>query len=238
MTTRPALVKGSRASRSTIALKMLMAVSGIAFIGFVLAHMYGNLKAFGGHDSFNEYAHHLRELGEPMLPHEGFLWLFRIGLIVAVVVHVGCAFALWRRAGKARSVKYVVTKNKASSLSSRTMRWGGVTILVFLVWHLLNFTVVKVNPQSGDTGDAAGDPYNLLVDTFDVWWMTLIYLVAMVALGMHLHHGVWSSAQTLGLTNNERARRNAKAIGAILGVVISVGFSLVPIFVLAGVITK
>jgi len=238
MTTRPTLVKGSRASRSTIALKMLMAVSGVLFIGFVLAHMYGNLKAFGGHDSFNEYAHHLRELGEPMLPHEGFLWLFRIGLIAAVVVHVGCAFALWRRAGKARSVKYVVTKNKASSLSSRTMRWGGVTILVFLVWHLLNFTVVKVNPQSGDTGSSAGDPYNLLVDTFDVWWMTLIYLVAMVALGMHLHHGVWSSAQTLGLTNNDRARRNAKAIGAILAVVIAGGFSLVPIFVLAGVITK
>lgn len=238
MTTRPTLVKGSRASRSTIALKMLMAVSGVVFIGFVLAHMYGNLKAFGGHDSFNEYAHHLRELGEPMLPHEGFLWLFRAGLIVAVVVHVGCALALWRRAGKARSVKYVVTKNKASSLSSRTMRWGGVTILLFLVWHLLNFTIVKVNPGTGDTGSAAGDPYNLLVDTFDVWWMTLIYLVALVALGMHLHHGVWSSAQTLGLTNNERARRNAKAIGMILAVVIAGGFSLVPIFVLAGVITK
>ncbi len=238
MTTRPTLVKGSRASRSTIALKMLMAVSGVVFIGFVLAHMYGNLKAFGGHDSFNEYAYHLRELGEPMLPHEGFLWLFRAGLIVAVVVHVGCAVALWRRAGKARSVKYVVTKNKASSLSSRTMRWGGVTILLFLVWHLLNFTIVKVNPGTGDTGSAAGDPYNLVVDTFDVWWMTLIYLVALVALGMHLHHGVWSSAQTLGLTNNERARRNAKAIGMILAVVIAGGFSLVPIFVLAGVITK
>ena len=238
MTTRPTLVKGSRASRSTIALKMLMAVSGVVLIGLVLAHMYGNLKAFGGHDSFNEYAHHLRELGEPMLPHEGFLWLFRVGLIVAVVVHVGCAVALWRRAGRARSVKYVVTKNKASSLSSRTMRWGGVTILLFLVWHLLNFTIVKVNPGTGDTGSAAGDPYNLLVDTFDVWWMTLIYLVALVALGMHLHHGVWSSAQTLGLTNNERARRNAKAIGMILAVVIAGGFSLVPIFVLAGVITK
>ena len=238
MTTRPTLVKGSRASRSTIALKMLMAVSGIAFIGFVLAHMYGNLKAFGGHDSFNEYAHHLREIGVPMLPHEGLLWILRVGLIVAVVVHVACAFALWRRAGKARSVKYVVTKNKASSLSSRTMRWGGVTILVFLVWHLLNFTIGRVNPDTGKTGDAAGDPYNLMVDTFDVWWMTLIYLVAMVALGMHLHHGVWSSAQTLGLTNNDRARRNAKTIGAILAVVIAGGFSLVPIFVLAGVITK
>jgi succinate dehydrogenase / fumarate reductase cytochrome b subunit len=238
MTTRPTLVKGSRASRSTIALKMLMAVSGVLFIGFVLAHMYGNLKAFGGHDSFNEYAHHLRTIGEPLLPHEGFLWLFRIGLLAAVVIHVGCAVALWRRAGKARSVKYVVTKNKASSLSSRTMRWGGLTLLVFIVWHLLNFTIVKVNPNTGDTGSEAGDPYNLMVDTFDVWWMTVIYLVALVALGMHLHHGIWSSAQTLGLTNNDRARRNAKAIGAILAVVIAGGFSLVPIFVLAGVITK
>lgn len=215
-----------------------MAVSGILFIGFVLAHMYGNLKAFGGHDSFNEYAHHLRVLGEPMLPHEGALWLIRVGLIASVVIHVGCALALWHRAGKARTIKYVVTKNKASSLSSRTMRWGGLTILIFIVWHLLNFTIGKVNPSTGDTGSAAGDPYNLMVDTFDVWWMTLIYLVAMVALGMHLHHGVWSSAQTLGLTNNDRARRNAKAIGAILAVVIAGGFSLVPIFVLAGVITK
>lgn len=215
-----------------------MAVSGLLFIGFVLGHMYGNLKAFAGHDSFNEYAQHLRELGEPILPHEGFLWIFRVGLIVALVVHVAAAVALWRRAGKARSVKYVVTKNRASSLSSRTMRWGGLTILIFLVWHLLNFTIGKVNPNTGETGSDAGDPYNLMVDTFDVWWMTLIYLVAMVALGMHLHHGVWSSAQTLGLTNNDRARRNAKAIGVILAVVIAGGFSLVPIFVLAGVITK
>ena len=114
------------------------------------------------------------------------------------------------------------------------MRWGGVTILLFLVWHLLNFTVGKVNV----TGGATNDPYNLLVDTFDTWWMTAIYLVAMFALGMHLHHGTWSAAQTLGLTNNARARRNAKTLGWILAVVIAGGFSLVPIFVLAGVITK
>jgi succinate dehydrogenase / fumarate reductase cytochrome b subunit len=114
------------------------------------------------------------------------------------------------------------------------MRWGGVTLLVFIVWHLLNFTIGKVNVQGG----ATDDPYNLLVDTFDVWWLTLLYLVAMVALGMHLHHGVFSAAQTLGLTNNDKARRNAKAAGALLAVVIAGGFSLVPIFVLAGVITK
>ncbi|WP_395694112.1 succinate dehydrogenase cytochrome b subunit [Nocardioides sp.] len=228
------LVTGARASRSTITLKLLMAASGIIFILFVLLHMYGNLKAFAGHDAYNEYAAHLRTLGEPMLPYEGFLWILRVALIVALVVHAYSAFALWRRAGRARTQKYVVKKNLASSFSSRWMRWGGVTILLFLVWHLLNFTVGKVNISGGSTND----PYNLLVDTFDVWWMTLIYLAAMFALGMHLHHGTWSAAQTLGLTNNARARRNAKTLGWILAVVIAGGFSLVPIAVLTGVITK
>ena len=228
----PTLVKGARSTHSTIALKMLMAVTGIIFVGFVLAHMYGNLKAFAGHDAFNEYAEHLREIGEPLLPHEGLLWITRVGLIVALLVHVYCAVTLWRRAGSARTVKYVVKKNSHSTISSRWMRWGGVTILLFVVWHLLNFTIGKVNPQGGPTDD----PYTLMVDTFQVWWMTIIYLVAMAALAMHLHHGVWSSAQTLGLTNNARARANAKALGAIVAVVIAGGFSLVPIFVLAGVI--
>lgn len=211
---------------------MLMAVSGIIFIGFVLTHMYGNLKAFAGHDAFNEYAEHLRELGEPFLPHTGALWIVRVGLIVSLVVHVYCAVVLWRRAAAARGVKYVMKRNAASSLSSRTMRWGGVAILLFVVWHLLNFTIGKVNVTGGPTND----PYVLLVDSFATWWLTVIYLVAMVALGMHLHHGVWSAAQTLGLTNNARARRNAKVLGWIIALVVAVGFSLVPIFVLAGVI--
>jgi succinate dehydrogenase / fumarate reductase cytochrome b subunit len=225
-------VKGARSTRSTIALKMLMAVSGIIFIGFVLLHMYGNLKAFAGHDAFNEYAHHLRVLGEPMLPHEGALWLIRVVLLLSLAVHVWAAVTLWRRAQRARSVKYVVKKNRHSTFSSRWMRWGGLTLLVFIVWHLLNFTVGKVNVQGG----ATNDPYQLMVDTFEVWWMTLIYLAAMAALAMHLRHGVWSAAQTLGLTNNERARRNANVLGVGLAVVIAGGFSLVPIFVLAGVI--
>lgn len=227
------LVKGARAARSTIALKLLMAASGIVFLGFVLVHMYGNLQAFAGHDAFNEYAHHIREIGEPILPHKGALWLVRVGLILALVVHVYSAVVLWRRAGRARTVKYQVKKNSSSSISSRWMRWGGVTILLFLVWHLLNFTIGKVNVAGGPTND----PYVLLVDSFEVWWLTAIYLVAMLALGMHLHHGVWSAAQTLGLTNNVRARRNAKVLGAIVAVVIAGGFSLVPIFVLAGVIS-
>jgi succinate dehydrogenase / fumarate reductase cytochrome b subunit len=228
------LVKGSRAVRSTIALKMLMAVTGIVFIGFVLVHMYGNLKAFAGHDAFNEYSHHIRELGEPLLPHEGALWIIRAALIVSLVVHVVCALVLWRRAQSARSVPYVVKKNKHSTFSSHWMRWGGIALLLFIVWHLLNFTVGKVNPQGGSTND----PYNLMVDTFDTWWMTLIYLAALLALALHLRHGVWSAAQSLGLTNNDRARRNANVLGYGLAILIAGGFSLVPIFVLAGVIEK
>ena len=211
-----------------------MAASGVIFIGFVLLHMYGNLKAFAGHDAYNEYAEHLRTIGEPMLPHAGLLWVIRTVLLGSLVVHVYCAVTLWRRSARARTVKYQVKKNLSSSFSSRMMRWGGLALLLFIVWHLLNFTIGKVNV----TGGATNDPYNLLVDSFGVWWLTVIYLVAMVALGLHLHHGVWSSAQTLGLTNNAKARRNAKAIGWIVAVVIAGGFSLVPIFVLADVITK
>ncbi len=232
--TPPTLVKGARASRTTIALKMAMALSGVVFIGFVLVHMYGNLKAFAGHEAFNEYAHHLRELGEPMLPHEGALWILRLGLILSLVVHVYCAVVLWRRAAKARTTKYVMKKHTGAIFASRLMRWGGVTILLFIIWHLLNFTIGKVNVQGGPTND----PYNLLVDTFDLWWMTLIYLLAMVALGLHLHHGTWSALQTLGWTGTAAKRQRAKTIGFVIALIVSVGFSLVPLAVLAGIITK
>jgi succinate dehydrogenase / fumarate reductase cytochrome b subunit len=226
-------VKNNRSTRSTIALKLLMAVSGLVFVAFVLLHMYGNLKAFAGHDAYNEYAHHLRTLGEPMLPYSGFLWILRVVLLVALVVHVYAAVVLWRRAGRARTVKYKVKKHVGSTYASRLMRWGGVTLFVFIIWHLLNFTVGKVNVQ----GHGTNDPYDLLVDTFETWWLTLIYLVAMAMLGAHIHHGFWSSAQTLGLTNNVRSRTLAKRVGFVLAVIIAGGFSLVPIFVLVGVIS-
>jgi succinate dehydrogenase / fumarate reductase cytochrome b subunit len=200
----------------------------------VLLHMYGNLKAFAGHDAYNTYAEHLRTFGEPMLPYSGLLWVIRVVLVVSLVVHVYAAVTLWRRARGARSQRYVVKKNRHSTKASHLMRWGGLTLLVFIVWHLLNFTVGKVNV----TGGATSDPYNLLVDSFSVWWLTLIYLVAMAMLGAHLHHGVWSAAQTLGYTNNAAARLRWKQVGFTLAVVIAGGFSLVPIFVLLGVITK
>ncbi len=220
--------------RTTIALKISMAVSGAVFIAFVLLHMYGNLKAFSGHDAFNEYAEHLRTFGEPMLPYTGLLWVIRVGLIISLVVHVFAAATLWRRARAARTVPYVMKKRTGATFASGLMRWGGVTILLFLVWHLLNFTVGKVNVTGGPTDD----PYNLMVDTFSTWWITVIYLVAMAMLGAHLHHGIWSAAQTLCWTSHERSRVVAKQIAFTTAVIIAGGFSLVPIFVLAGVIEK
>ncbi len=228
------LVRGTRGARTTIALKILMAVTGLIFILFVLLHMYGNLKAFAGHDAYNEYAEHLRTLGEPMLPHAGFLWVLRVVLVVALVIHVYAAATLWRRARAARTTAYVMKKHTGATQASRLMRWGGVTLLLFIVWHLLNFTVGKVNV----TGGATNDPYNLLVDTFDTWWLTVIYLVAMLMLGAHLHHGIWSAAQTLGWTSHARSRVTARYVAFTTALIITAGFSLVPVFVLAGVIDK
>lgn len=233
-TSGPTLVQGARAVRTTIYLKLLMAGSGLLFIGFVLSHMYGNLKAFEGHDAFNEYAHHLRTMGTPILPESGALWIIRVVLIAALVVHVASAAALWKRARRARTVHYQVKKHTGAIFASRLMRWGGVTLLLFIIWHLLNFTVGKVNVSGGPTND----PYNLLVDSFDTWWLTLIYLAAMTMLGAHLHHGTWSAMQTLGLTGSERSRTLSKRFAFVVALVITVGFSLVPVFVLAGVITK
>ncbi len=232
-TNRPTLVQGARAARTTIALKIMMAASGIIFIGFVLLHMYGNLKAFNGQEAFDEYAHHLRELGEPMLPYEGALWIIRVVLLLSLVVHVTCAVLLYRRAQKARPVKYQVKKHTGAIPAARMMRFGGLAIFLFLIWHLLNFTIVKVNPAGGPTDEG---PYALLVDSFELWWMTLIYLAAMAMLGAHLHHGTWSACQTLGITGTARARERAKLFSLALAIVIAGGFALVPLGVLVGII--
>ena len=114
------------------------------------------------------------------------------------------------------------------------MRWGGLALLVFVVWHLINFTIGKVNVAGGPTND----PYNLLVDSFSTLVADRDLPARHGRAGMHLRHGVWSAAQTLGVTNNPRARRNAKVGGVVAAVVIAGGFALVPIFILAGVITQ
>jgi len=214
-------------------MKMLMAVSGALFVFYVLLHMYGNLKIFAGVDAFNEYAEHLRTMFTPFLPYGGFLWLFRVALIVALVAHAWAAFSLWSRAHGARTTRYVAREAAKATIKSRMMRWGGVALLLFLVWHLLQFTILKFNVGSVA---AQGSPGLLVISSFQVWWVVLIYLLALVALGLHLYHGVWSATQTLGWAGNAAARRRAKTLGMVIALVTSVGFALPPLAILFGIV--
>lgn len=225
---------------SSVGMKILMAVSGLYFVFYVLMHMYGNLKVLAGQESFDSYAHHLRTLLEPILPYTGFLWLFRLTLIVALLAHLYAAFTLWSRANGARQDRYRVKKAIGASVSSKWMRWGGVTLLLFVIFHLIHFTIVKVNFNGNFTEsqlqvNGEWSPYLLLVAAFKLWWLVLIYLIALVALGLHIHHGTWSALQTLGFTDTAQARSTAKAAGAILAAVVVLGFAIPPLAVLFGV---
>ena len=216
--------------RTTVALKIVMAVTGVIFLLFVLAHMYGNLKALGGQAAFDDYAHHLRVLGEPMLPYSGFLWVMRITLILSLVLHVWSATVLARRNRGARSQKYVMKKSVVSTLSSRTMMWGGLALLLFIVFHLLQFTTLTI-----EVGGSFDSPYDRLVAAFETWWLLAIYVVAMIALGMHLRHGAWSAVQTLGWSS--RSRQPAiKAAALAVALLIVIGFLVPPLAIAFGLI--
>lgn len=211
-----------------------MAGTGLVFVGYLVLHMFGNLKALAGEEAFNNYAETLRTVAEPFLPYGGLLWIIRIVLLLSLVGHVYAAYTLWARAGNARRTKYAAVKTAARTA---WMRWGGTFLLLFIVWHLLQFTMVKfsVNPDRQGV-DVQQNPYALVVASFQVPWNTLIYVLAMVALAFHLSHGVFSAAQTLGLTGDARAYARAKLLGHAVAVVIVVGFLIPPFAILFGLI--
>ncbi len=204
-----------------------MAVTGLVFVGFILAHMYGNLMIFAGAAAFDEYAHHLRTFGAPMLPQGGFLWVLRIGLVASLVLHAGAAFILWGRAGRARQTRYAVQRGQWALFVKRSMRWGGVALLLFLAFHLLHFTTNTIQVNGDYTSPAAR-----LVSSFQVWWAVAIYAVAVLALGMHLLHGVWSMGMTLGLNKNLNAAERLRMAGIGVAAVVVVGFLLPPLAIL------
>jgi succinate dehydrogenase / fumarate reductase cytochrome b subunit len=233
-TLNPAKIK---ARRTTVAMKLLMAVTGALFVFYVLAHMYGNLKVFAGQSAFDEYAHHLRTIGEPILPYKGFLWLFRAALILSLVGHAYSAFYLWGKANGARSTRYAARLAGPAAFRSKAMRWGGIALLAFLVFHLIQFTISKLNFNGSVSAATIGDsPYALVVASFQLWWVVLIYLVALAALGLHLHHGVWSASQTLGWTTSPAARVRAKTVAVLISAAVTVGFALPPLFILFGIV--
>jgi succinate dehydrogenase / fumarate reductase cytochrome b subunit len=219
--------------RSTIGKKMIMAVTGLLLVGFVIAHMAGNLQVFIGAAKMNAYASFLQSLGE-------FLWLARLILLVALVLHVLMAWQLTRIKQKARPIAYETRVPQVSTLASRTMRWGGVLLLVFIVFHILHFTTGTAFPAAS-TPDAMypafshTDVYGNIIAAFRTPWVAALYVVAMLFLMLHLFHGAWSSVRTLGLSrpsSHPLHRRVATAVA----LVVWLGFSIIPVAVLLGVI--
>jgi succinate dehydrogenase / fumarate reductase cytochrome b subunit len=209
-----------------------MAVTGIILVLFLIAHMLGNLKIFTGETSFDHYAHWLREIGAPLLPGVWFLWILRTVLVVAVLAHIAAATALALRARAARPVKYAHRKPVQGSYAARTMRWGGVIILLFVIYHILDLTTGTLNP----VGDER-NPYGNVVADFapERWYVTLFYTLAILAVGFHLRHGIFSALRSLG-QQTPRGERRARAIALVAAVLLCVGYLVVPFAVLTGLV--
>ncbi|TDB86760.1 succinate dehydrogenase cytochrome b subunit [Actinomadura sp. KC216] len=217
--------------RSTVGKKAVMAVTGGVLVLYLIAHMVGNLKIFMGAEEFNHYAHWLRTIGEPAVPRRTVLTLIEVVLGVSVVLHMWSAVSLARRASAARPVKYrSKKKSHAQGYAARTMRYGGVIIAVYVVWHLLDLTFFVVNPKGADA-----TPYERMVADFDPsrWYITLWYVVAIVLVGVHLHHGIWSAFQTLGL-RTPRRERALRGLAASVAGLITLGFAAVPLSITFG----
>jgi succinate dehydrogenase / fumarate reductase cytochrome b subunit len=221
-----------------MAKKALMAVSGILLIGFVVVHMLGNLKLYLGAEKLDHYAAWLREFGTPLLPEGGVLWIMRFGLLAAVAVHIVSAWQVSAASRRARPVGYTRRRNVASDYASRTMRWGGVIIVLFIIYHLLHLTWGTVHPdfrghQVGADGSSVYFVYHNVVAGFQVWWVSAFYALAQLCLGLHLYHGVWSLLQTLGLSST-RSVRLQRRIAVALALLVTLGNLSFPISVLAG----
>lgn len=231
------LTPRQRARRSTVALKALMAVSGLIMVLYLIAHMYGNLMAFGGRDTFNTYAGHLHTLGEPILPYDGFFWILRVVLTAALIGHVYAAAHLSARDWRARTSmtkRYQSTKGRRGvqrSYSSFTLRWGGVVIFLYVIFHILNLTAGTIHP-----GGASPSPYDRLLNSMSVWWVVAIYTIALLAVGFHLRHGVWSALTTLGAHTSQKVRRRLNILAYVISIGVTVGFLLVPWSIVAGLI--
>src|SRR4051794_13724395 len=207
-----------------------MAISGIIMVLFLIAHMIGNLHVYQGAASFNDYSEWLRTFGEPALPPRTLLTAIEVVLVLSVVAHMWAAVSLWRQARLARPERYAVKKSVAQSYASRTMRWGGVIIILFVVYHILDLTFGAVNPAGTDS-----TPYDRLVQGFQNPIVTTVYVITLLLLGMHLRHGIWSATQTLGQSNKRRERTvNAFAIG--FSVLLIAGYLVVPAAVVFGLV--
>lgn len=208
----PAIV---RFYRSAVGKKWVMAVTGVALMGFVLVHLIGNIKLYLSKEELNLYGEALRDMPGHLLPRTWLLWAFRLGLVAAFVLHVHSAWGLTVINRRARPVGYQSKRDYvAATFASRTMRWTGLIVLLYLVFHLMDLTWGNANPDF-----VRGDPYNNLVYSMQRPAVALVYALANVALAIHLSHGAWSLFQSLGINNpryNGALRRFAYGFAGII----------------------
>ena len=214
--------------RSSIGKKILMAASGLALLGFVLAHLAGNLLIFLGPDALNAYAAKLEHLG-------AWLWAARGGLLAALVVHIVTSARLTIENRRARPQAYAVYRPVETTLAARTMAATGILLLAYLAYHLLHFTFRLTNPDISHGVDALGrrDVYTMVVRSFRQLPICLAYLAGVAMVCVHLSHGIGSACQTLGL-NNERTLAVVSRAGRGIAAMIFFGYSSIPVAVLAG----
>lgn len=211
---------------SAIGKKVVMAVTGIIGIGFLIAHVAGNLFVFRGPEALNNYSHFLHG------PANELLWIARVVLLASVILHVIAAWQLTQQSHAARPIGYARREPQVSTVASRVMRWGGVLLLVFIVFHILHFTTGTIRP-AGTFEE--GNVYANVVASFHVWWVVLFYVVAMAFLGLHLYHGAWSSFRTLGATGMSPTPLQHRA-SAVIAVLVWLGFTLVPLAIFFGLV--
>lgn len=216
--------------RSAVGKKAVMAASGIILFGFVLGHLLGNLKLYLGPEALNSYSRFLRTVGEPLVPANVLLWAVRLLLIAAAALHVWAAWQLSRASRAARPEAYVAGTRIHTAYASRTMRWGGVIILLFVIYHLLHLTWGTAHPAF-----VPGDVYHNVVTGFQVWWVSLFYIAAQIALGFHLYHGLWSMFQSLGW-NHPRFNLWRNSFAHAFAWLITVGNISFPVAVLSGLV--
>ncbi|MBP2646730.1 MAG: sdhC [Gemmatimonadetes bacterium] len=209
---------------SSVGKKAVMAVTGIVGVLFVIGHMVGNLQVFQGAERLNAYGHLLHG------PLNELIWGARVVLLVAVVLHMVAAWQLTMRSRAARPVPYAVRTPQVSTLASRTLRWGGVLLLAFLVYHLLDLTIGAVNPAFEE-----GNVYGNLLGSLQRPLIAVFYIVAMGALALHLYHGAWSSLRTLGVAP-ESPSPLKRRVAVAIAVIVAVGFAVVPVAVILGIV--
>jgi succinate dehydrogenase / fumarate reductase cytochrome b subunit len=211
--------------------KVVMAVTGIVLVGFVIAHVLGNLKIFLGAQAIDTYAVFLRTMGEPLVPYSVLLWVVRVVLLTCVALHITAAVQLTRMSRAARPHPYETKVSLATTYAARAMRWSPVILFLFIVYHLLHMTGGVVGFEPGQFRDLS--VYHNVVAAFSVWYVSLFYIVAMASLFLHLDHGAWSLLQTLGW-NNARITSKLKTLSRVVALAVFVGFISVPVAVLAG----